>query len=288
MNIKDIPIVAVGVGSQPGETDGAELQYIDLPRGMSMYTAPNIPDPEAVANLSGARAAMDWLQETLRDWEPERPVLADISALDEENRDLVNQILGEGEVAMKFAGDFQSHTQEAVLAGVWRMFYFNEEGKVTHDLLEVAEAPFIARLGQLGRDRKPHELTTLQPPEGALNAPAILTEIADRVQTRKAGDETHIINLSLLPMSDEDLVFLDESLGKGPLDVLSRGYGHCIISATRVPDVWWVRYFNSMSKMILNSIEITDLPHVVKAAPEDIRDSAARLAELLEPYWAED
>jgi hydrogenase-1 operon protein HyaF len=55
-----------------------------------------------------------------------------------------------------------------------------------------------------------------------------------------------------------------------------------------VRDVWWVRYANSMAKLILNSIEITDLPHVVEAAPEDVRDSGKRLAQLLEAYWTAD
>ena len=288
MNIRDIPVVAIGPGSQPTESDGSELQYIDLPRGMAMYEPPSIPDPESVENLTGARAAMDWLQRTLDAWQPGEAALADISALDPENRELINQVLGEGEVAVKFTGDFLSQTQESVLAGVWRTFYLNEEGKVTHDLLEVAEAPFLARLGELGRDRAPEDIVGRAAPQGALNAPAILTEIADRAASRKPGDETHVINLSLLPMSDEDLVFLDETLGKGPVDILSRGYGHCIISATRVRDVWWVRYFNSMAKMILNSLEITDLPHVVEAAPEDIRDSNKRLAQLLEAYWTDD
>jgi len=288
MNIRDIPIVAIGPGSQPSESDGSELQYIDMPRGMSMYEPPSIPDPESVENLTGARAAMDWLQQTLDEWQPGKPALADISGLDEENRELVNQVLGEGEVAVKFTGDFVAQTQESVLTGVWRTFYFNDDGKVTHDLLEVAEAPFIARLGDLGRDRRPADVSGRQAPPGAPNAPAILTEIADRVANREPGDETHVINLTLLPVSDEDLLFLDETLGKGPVDILARGYGRCIISATRVRDVWWVRYANSMAKLILNSIEITELPHVVEAAPEDVRDSGKRLAQLLEAYWTDD
>ncbi|WP_405221435.1 hydrogenase expression/formation protein [Lentisalinibacter sediminis] len=288
MNIRDIPVVAIGPGSQPSESDGAELQYIDMPRGMSMYEPPSIPDPESVENLTGARAAMDWLQRTLDDWQPGKPALADISGLDEKNRELVNQVLGEGEVAVKFTGDFLAQTQESVLTGVWRTFYFNDDGKVTHDLLEVAEAPFIARLASLGRDRTPADISGREVPPGALNAPAILTEIADRVANREPGDETHVVNLTLLPVSDEDLLFLDETLGKGPVDILARGYGRCIISATRVRDVWWVRYANSMAKLLLNSLEITDLPHVVEAAPEDVRDSGKRLAQLLEAYWTED
>ncbi len=286
MNIKDIPVVAVGPGSQPGESDGAELQYIDMPRGMSRYEEPSIPDPGSVANLTGAKAAMDWLQQALDDWQPGAAALADISALDGTNRELVNQILGEGEVAVKYTGDFRSHTQESVLAGVWRTFYFNADGKVTHDLLEVAEAPFIARLGELGRDRAPGELAGLAAPDDVPNARALLTEIAEQAGHGGDRETPHVINLTLLPMSPEELAWLDEALGKGPVEVLSRGYGNCTVASTRVRDVWWVRFYNSTYKLILNSIEITGLPAVVQAAPEDLRASAKRLSTLLKPYWA--
>ena len=42
-----------------------------------------------------------------------------------------------------------------------------------------------------------------------------------------------------------------------------------------------------MRTLILNSIEITDVPAVACAAPEDIADTRDRLAEILEPYWAD-
>ena len=34
-----------GPGSQPGEDDGAELQYIELPKAMRTYSAPALPEP---------------------------------------------------------------------------------------------------------------------------------------------------------------------------------------------------------------------------------------------------
>ena len=40
--------------------------------------------------------------------------------------------------------------------------------------------------------------------------------------------------------------------------------------------------------MILNTIEIVDVPQVAKAAAEDIEDSAKRLRDILQDYlnWA--
>jgi hydrogenase-1 operon protein HyaF len=42
-----------------------------------------------------------------------------------------------------------------------------------------------------------------------------------------------------------------------------------------------------MGVLILNTLEVVDVPAVVKAAPEDLVDSAERLKEILEPYWSE-
>ena len=96
------------------------------------------------------------------------------------------------------------------------------------------------------------------------------------------------MNLSLLPLSESDIAFLEERLGRGPVEILSRGYGNCQVFSTRTPGVWWVRYFNSMGTLILNSLEVTAVPEVVAAADEDLRDSARRLREILASYWQDD
>ena len=98
------------------------------------------------------------------------------------------------------------------------------------------------------------------------------------------GSEPHVINLTLLPVSDDDMQFLTESLGGGPVVILSRGYGNCRITSTSTRYTWWVQYFNSQDTLILNSIEISEVPEVACAAREDIQDSASRLAEILDVY----
>jgi hydrogenase-1 operon protein HyaF len=93
-----------------------------------------------------------------------------------------------------------------------------------------------------------------------------------------------VINLTPLPLSPEDLEFLDERLGKGPVHLLSRGFGDCNIDSTGVPGIWQVRYYNSTEKLILNTLEVTDIPVVACAADEDIAASASRLQDMLELY----
>ena len=52
--------------------------------------------------------------------------------------------------------------------------------------------------------------------------------------------------------------------------------------------MWWVRYYNSMGTLILNSLEVTAVPEVVTAADEDLRDSSDRLQRILSSYWQDD
>jgi hydrogenase-1 operon protein HyaF len=85
-----------------------------------------------------------------------------------------------------------------------------------------------------------------------------------------------------MPVTPEDAAWLDVQLGRGGLSILSRGFGNCRITATAYPNVWWVQYFNAMEKLILNSVEVVDVPIVAQAAAEDFADSRERLAEWIE------
>ncbi len=117
-----------------------------------------------------------------------------------------------------------------------------------------------------------------------MNAPSIITEVLEYARNYQVGKAAHVINLTLLPLSEEDTLFLDQVLGRGPVTLLSRSYGNCHIISTALPNVWWVRYLNSMEKLLLNTIEVVDIPLVACAALEDIRDSEKRLHDLLVLY----
>ena len=114
------------------------------------------------------------------------------------------------------------------------------------------------------------------------NALPILVELAAHVERFERDQTPHVINLTLLPLSEDEVAFVDERLGRGAIDVLSRAYGKCQVIRTLTPNVWWVRYYNSMDTLILDTFEVTTLPEVALAAREDLADSGARIIQVLE------
>lgn len=283
MNDMSIPVVVNGPGSQPSEPDGADMDILQMPSGMTTYETPPLPEPEEVQELSAAKSILDDLLTEMRSFSEDMPsVQFDVDVLDEPNRELVDQVLGEGEVSVVYSGDRKVRIQESVLAGVWRLRVFENE-RVVQDLVEIAAIPRLVRDAAFN-SAGDTIVNADAIPQGVLNAPPLVSEINDKVSIYKPGDEAHVINLTLLPQTEQDLAYLGERLGEGVVTILSRGYGNCRITSTATRNVWWVQYFNSQDKNILNSLEITDVPSVACAAMEDIADSADRLQEILEIY----
>ncbi|MCP4300319.1 MAG: hydrogenase expression/formation protein [Gammaproteobacteria bacterium] len=172
-----------------------------------------------------------------------------------------------------------------MLAGVWRTLYLDQDDQVCYDLLEVAAVPHTVTMPD-GRDR-PINADTHDVPADLNNALAILVELEAQCAAYADTATPHSINLTLLPLSPAELEFIDMRLGRGPVDTLSRAYGKCQVSSTLTTNVWWVRYYNSMDTLILNTIEIVDVPAAISAAPEDLSDSATRLDGIITPYWSD-
>ncbi len=277
-----IPVVSIGPGSQQ---EGDEpVSYIEMPREMHTFSMPSLPSPEQARDAAEARAAVRWLWEAARDWKPGSPNRSfDASVLDAHNREIVDQVLGEGEVSVIVAGERETRAQESVFTGVWRVRAANNDGSAGLDSIEIGPVPAIVRSAALAAASP--AVPELPPPADAFGAPPIVEEVAHRAAVRKPGDPAHVINLSLLPMSPSDAGYLGEVLAAGPVRILSRGYGNCRITSTVVTDTWWVQYVNGYGNPMVDSIEITDVPEVAVASPEDIADSAERLREAFE--WLE-
>jgi hydrogenase-1 operon protein HyaF len=293
-----IPAGAVGPGTQPTESDGAQLDYLALPGAMSTYRQPRLAEPEDVAGCAAGLAALASLHALLAGYRVGAVgQVMDLALLPAADRLLVTDSLGEGEVSILcsvadgtaapdgIATVREAEAQETRLAGVWRV-RSNPDGTGgwRRDVLEVADVPGFVRAHAFSAAVTALALPE-QLPDGVMNAPGVLAELAEQVAARQDGADApalpHVVNLTLLPQTEADLAWLGARLGRGPVSVLSRGYGNCRVTATALAGVWWVQYFNADDKLILNTLEVTDVPAAVLAAQEDIDDSAVRLGEIL-------
>jgi hydrogenase-1 operon protein HyaF len=255
--------------------------YLSLPKGMATYQAPLLPEPEALDGGAAGLELLRRLHDVLACHRAGQPSdVLDLCSLDTLNRQLVDQTLGEGEVSAIQQGLEDIRAQETRLAGVWRLHVPASDGFAARELIEVAEIPgFVRETAFLGTSETIGPVGDL--PEGVMNAPALIAEIESKVAERCPGTSAHIINLTLLPMTEQDHAYLDDRLGRGCVTILSRGYGSCRIVASGIRQVWWVQHFNSDDRLILSTLEVTDVPIAALAAQEDIDDSRDRLAEIL-------
>lgn len=280
MKALDIPIVPWGPGSQPADEDGA-LAYLSMPESMAVYEAPSLPEAEEVAHLTGAKAALARVRDALAECGRNGGAIGiDVSHLSPDEQILVNQVLGEGEVSIKLGEPVSVRIQESVLTGVWRVRRFSADGLCEQDTIEVCDIPPVVAASV--ETSTTGMLQWQVPPAGAINSPSILVEVQERARSCREAGVTHVLNLTLLPLTPEDELFLEQTLDRGYADILSRGYGSCRISSTVLKNAWWVRYYNSQGVMILNTIEIGGVPEVACAAPQDMEDSAIRLGEILQ------
>jgi hydrogenase-1 operon protein HyaF len=274
-----IPVHVIGPGTQAEV--GEDFSYMPFPREVPTFAMPQVPENAEAAAMSAARDVLTRFLDGMGSTSPPR---IDLVGFHAGGLEVLNQSLGEGEVSVRitatFNGAHEVRIQETVFAGVWRERHYDGAGNVLHDYLEAGGIPAIAL------DNAQRAATAVLPaveiPPGAMNSPALLTEIREQVRQYHPGRPAHVINLSLLPLSPADQQLLDRLLPPGPVAILSRGFGNCRISSTLIRHLWRVQYFNSMQTLILNTLEIVDVPEVALAAAEDLTDSRERLADLLD------
>lgn len=197
----------------------------------------------------------------------------------------LGRTLGRGEVDGEVSGRHRYRFWETALPGVWSVeTRASDDDAVTGRNLEIGAIPRVVRAASETAPRRelPQADTSTT---GLMNGPALLNEIRHHMQGLEhvaAGDTRHVISFSQLPVTPEDIALLDAVLGRGPIQMTSRGYGVCRVLLTGARHVWSVQHFNANGALILDNLEIGGIPQAVLAAPEDFEDAAARLDELLE------
>ena len=260
------------------------VEYMAMPREMSTFEMPRLPDAGGDAGpdeVSGARDVLDAFLGQMARWLAdggELPAL-ELVGLPAGTLRVLNETLGEGEVSAIVEAGHEIRVQETVFSGVWRQQHI-QGTQLLHDLLLAAPIPPI--VGALAAERAATRLRSLPLPPGAMNVPALVNELQEAMDRSGPDTPSHVINLTLLPLSTEDAAHLDALLDGGSVVVLSRGFGNCRISSTSAHNVWRVQYFNNMQTLILNTVEVVTMPEVALAAREDLVETQGRLADLVQ------
>lgn len=270
------PLPVLGPGSQPDEPLPLALA---LPTGMATFERPAFPD--GAPGTAEARALLLALLEALRAWRAGggAPPRVDLTGAPPAVRAAAAQVLGRGEVSAVVTRAAESvRVDETAFAGVWRVRAVGRDGAVLGEALEAGPMPAEVAAARAGA---PTAVPIPPEPPGLMNSPAVLREVLARAAERRPGDPAHVVNLTLLPMTPEDLAYLHGALGTGPVAIHTRGYGTCRMTSTALAGVWWVQHFNAMNALILDTLEVVEVPEAALAAGEDLDATAGRLAEWL-------
>ena len=272
-----LPVSMIGPGSQEVE-EGPDC--LDIPTDMHVFVRPSsdfIEDPVA---LAAAREVLTQLRaDMLAQGFGRTPVRLELTGRDDLAIRAINDALGEGEVSILVRGGRTARIQETAFAGVWRVLAYDEDGRLIEDAIEACAIP--PRVIDTARAAAGTDIAVSEAPAGVMNSPALVNELRAASARVRDGAAAEVLNLTLLPLSQADLEHLTDTLGTGAITMLSRGYGNCRIASTALRDTWWVQYFNSMDRPILNTLEVVDVPEVALAAKEDWEDTLERLNEWI-------
>ncbi len=287
----------LGPGTQPNDDS---FSMNPLPITCRVNGEPSMAALEQCAHSPQVIALLNELQHQLSERQPPLgEVLAvDLLNLNADDRHFINTLLGEGEVSIRFSGKgkcqyafsrqqadgSESEIQEAIFCGLWRVRRRHGE-QLLEDKLEAGCAPLAlwqAATQNVLLTATQNVLLTdslLPPPiDGLMNGLPLAHELLAHVRNPDA--QPHSINLTQLPISEADRLFLSRLCGPGNIQIRTIGYGESYINATGLRHVWHLRCTDTLKGPLLESYEICPIPEVVLAAPEDLVDSAQRLSEV--------
>lgn len=130
--------------------------------------------------------------------------LFDITDRTAEERELLDQALGAGEVSgvVALPDGVTAQIAESTMAGLWRVRFSDADDRLVGDYLEVGDVPEIVKRAAIVNAR---DVSFGEAPEGAMNVMPLLAEIRARVAAFTPGAKSHIVNFMLFPMAPEAL-----------------------------------------------------------------------------------
>jgi len=114
------------------------------------------------------------------------------------------------------------------------------------------------------------------------NVEPLLHEIRHGLARLLETGEATTIDLRGIPMSPGEEDRIREVLGRGEVQAQLSALGPSDIIETRYPGVWLVIHHNSENEVIGKFIEVCEVPQILRAQREDIRQGLADLKARLD------
>jgi hydrogenase-1 operon protein HyaF len=118
-----------------------------------------------------------------------------------------------------------------------------------------------------------HIPVTVVAPDSGLsgNAWPLMLEITALVQQLLESGEGAAIDLSALPLTPADKEWLKTRLGSGEIHVTLEAEGPSSLDETACPGVWWITHRDPQGRVQSEFIEVTYVPDLIRAHPDDVR-----------------
>lgn len=114
------------------------------------------------------------------------------------------------------------------------------------------------------------------------NVEPLLHEIRHALKRVAAGEEGTVIDLKSLPMAPGEERRIEEALGEGEVRAELQALGPTEVQETAYPGVWLVTHRNAENEVVARFIEVTRMPEILMAQPEDIERGIEKLESELQ------
>ena len=110
---------------------------------------------------------------------------------------------------------------------------------------------------------------------------ALLSELAGMLERVALGGEAASIDLRSLPMSPDDRVELQATLGQGEVHATLSSEGISTLRETGVSGVWWIEHRDRQGDLVAELIEVRAIPQILEASTGEMAASAQALRDRL-------
>ena len=102
------------------------------------------------------------------------------------------------------------------------------------------------------------------------NLRALLTEIATRLRRLAEEQVSSSMDINSLPFAPGEYDQLRTLLESGEVSAHIEAMGASEVVETRYPGLWWVTHYNVEGNIIADTLEVTEIPEILKSQPADI------------------